>query len=108
MEGTTVGGEFADGIDFTVAEQPIFPARTPSGATSERLRSRRRSSERSALFYTQASLYKITMLKLQANLHDGSVAPEFMTYGPSEAEEMRAQRFAFDCVAKVRILDDPG
>jgi hypothetical protein len=48
------------------------------------------------------------MLKLQAILRDGSVGLEFMTTNPSEAEEMRAQWLEFDCVAEVRVLDDPG
>ena len=48
-----------------------------------------------------------TLLKLQALLHDGSVALEFMTDDPSEAEEMREQWLAFDCVAEVVVLDAP-
>jgi hypothetical protein len=48
------------------------------------------------------------MLKVQAILHDGSVALEFMTDDPSEAEEMRRQMLALDGVAEVGILDEPG
>jgi hypothetical protein len=47
------------------------------------------------------------MLKLQAIFHDGSVGLEFMTGDAVEAEEMRVQWLAFDCVADVRILDEP-
>jgi hypothetical protein len=46
------------------------------------------------------------MLKVQAILHDGSVGLEFMTDDPSEAEEMREQWLAFDCVAEVLVLDE--
>ncbi len=45
------------------------------------------------------------MLKLQAILHDGSVA---LDDDPSEAEEMRQQWLAFHCVVEVRILDLAG
>jgi hypothetical protein len=48
------------------------------------------------------------VLKLQAIFHDGSVGLEFMTESAEEAEEMRAQWLEFDCVAEVRVLDDPG
>jgi hypothetical protein len=48
------------------------------------------------------------MLKLQAIFHDGSVGLEFMTDDRSEAKEMREQWLAFDCVAEVPILDEPG
>jgi hypothetical protein len=48
------------------------------------------------------------MLKLQAILRDGSVCLEFMTDDLNEAEEMRIQCLAFDCVVEVRILDEPG
>jgi hypothetical protein len=48
------------------------------------------------------------MLKLQAILHHGSVALEFMTDSLAEAEEMREQWLAFDCVAEVVVLDEPG
>jgi hypothetical protein len=48
------------------------------------------------------------MLKLQARLHDGAVAIEFMTDNASEAEEMRQQSLEFDSVAEVLILDEPG
>jgi len=48
------------------------------------------------------------MLKLQAIFHDGSVAMEFMTDSPSEAEEMREQMLAFDCVAEALALDETG
>jgi hypothetical protein len=47
------------------------------------------------------------MLKLQAIFHDGSVGIEFMTDDPAEAEEMREQMLAFDCVAEVRVMDEP-
>ena len=48
------------------------------------------------------------MLKVQAILQDGSVGLEFMTDDGSEAEELRTQCLAFDCVAEVRVLDEPG
>jgi hypothetical protein len=48
------------------------------------------------------------MLKVQTILQDGSVALEFMTDDLAEAEEMRAQWLGFDCVAEVRVLDQPG
>jgi hypothetical protein len=48
------------------------------------------------------------MLKVEAVLHDGSVALEFMTDDASEADELREQWLAFDCVAEVRILDEPA
>lgn len=48
------------------------------------------------------------MLKLQAVLHDGSVALEFMTQDASEAEEMRRQMLAVEGVAQVRILNLTG
>jgi hypothetical protein len=48
------------------------------------------------------------MLKLRAIFHDGSVGMEFMTDTASEAEEMREQMLAFDCVAEVVVLDEPG
>jgi hypothetical protein len=47
------------------------------------------------------------MLKVQAILQDGSIALEFMTDDASEAEEMRAQGLAFDCVAEVLVIDEP-
>ena len=63
--------------------------------------------------YVQAVLFesvlqKSRMLKLQAIFQDGSVGMEFMTDDPSEAEEMRAQMLAFDCVAEVLVVDEPG
>jgi hypothetical protein len=48
------------------------------------------------------------MPKLRAIFHDGSVDMEFMTDNASEAEELRQQWLAFDCVAEVRVLDEPG
>jgi hypothetical protein len=48
------------------------------------------------------------MLKVQAILHDGSVALEFMTDDAVEAEEMRVLCLDFGCVAEVRVLDEPG
>jgi hypothetical protein len=48
------------------------------------------------------------MLVVQAVLHDGSVALEFMTDDPSEAEEMRRHMLAVKGVSEVRILDQPG
>jgi hypothetical protein len=47
------------------------------------------------------------MLKVQAIVHDGSAGLQFMTDDLSEAEEMRTQCLAFDCVAEVRVLDEP-
>jgi hypothetical protein len=34
------------------------------------------------------------------------LAKEFMTDNASEAEELRQQWLAFDCVAEVRVLDE--
>jgi hypothetical protein len=51
---------------------------------------------------------KTGMLKLQAIFHDGSVGMEFLTDDSSEAEEMREQWLAFDCVTEVLVLDQPG
>ena len=48
------------------------------------------------------------MLKLQAKLRYGSVGLEFMTGDAAEADEMRVQWLAFDCVAEVLVLDEPG
>lgn len=48
------------------------------------------------------------MLKLQAIFQDGSVGLEFMTDDLSGAEEMRGPWLAFDCVAEVLVLDEPG
>lgn len=48
------------------------------------------------------------MLKLQAIFHDGSVGLEFMTDDTSEAEEMREQILAFDCVREVLLREEPG
>jgi hypothetical protein len=48
------------------------------------------------------------MLKVQAVLHDGSVALEFMTDDIVEAEEMRVQFLDFGRAAEVRVLDKPG
>jgi hypothetical protein len=48
------------------------------------------------------------MLKLQAIFHDGLVGMEFMTDDSSEAEELREVWLGFDCVAEVRVSDDPG
>jgi hypothetical protein len=48
------------------------------------------------------------MLKPQAKFHDGSVGLEFMTDNPSEAEEMREQMLAYDCVAEVVVLEEPN
>jgi hypothetical protein len=49
-----------------------------------------------------------TMLKVQAVLHDGSVALEFMTDDNVESEEMRVQFLDFDRAGEVRVLDEPG
>jgi hypothetical protein len=59
-------------------------------------------------FFARTCGKKTAMLKLQAIFHDGSVAMEFMTEDSSEAEEMRVQWLAFDCVAEVVLLDEPG
>jgi hypothetical protein len=48
------------------------------------------------------------MLLVQAIVEDGSVALEFMTDDPSEAEEMRRQMLAVEGVAEVRIAEAPG
>jgi hypothetical protein len=56
----------------------------------------------------QASGKNDIILKAQAILQEGSVALEFMTEDALEAEEMRAQRLEFDCVAEVRVPDLPG
>jgi hypothetical protein len=47
------------------------------------------------------------MLKVQAIFHDGSVGLEFITEGLAEAEEMRQQLLTHECVAEVRVLDEP-
>ena len=44
------------------------------------------------------------MLKVQALLHDGSVALEFMTDDIDEAEEMRVQFLDFDRAALIEPL----
>jgi hypothetical protein len=46
------------------------------------------------------------MFLLQAILADGTVAMEIMVEDPSEAEEMREQMLAFDCVKEVVLLDE--
>jgi hypothetical protein len=51
---------------------------------------------------------KDKMFKLHATFNDGSVGMEFMTDDPSEAEDMREQWPAFDCVAEVLVLDLSG
>jgi hypothetical protein len=48
------------------------------------------------------------MLKLQGILADGTVGSSVMNSMPCEAEEMREQMLAFDCVAEVVVVDDPG
>jgi len=48
------------------------------------------------------------MLKVQAILQDGSVALEFITDDPSEAEQTRRQLLAVEGVAEVGIMDAPG
>lgn len=48
------------------------------------------------------------MLLLQGIFEDGSVALEFMTDDPPEAEEMRCQMMAVEGRPEVRILDQPG
>jgi hypothetical protein len=58
--------------------------------------------------YAQPLARMNIMLKVQAILHDGSVALEFMTDDASEAEEMRQQLLAVEGVANARILDQPG
>ena len=60
------------------------------------------------LFFSKAYGTKRQMLKLKAIFHDGSVGMEFMTDNASQAEELRQQWLAFDCVAEVRVLDEPG
>ena len=47
------------------------------------------------------------MFKVQAILHDGSVRLEFMTDDANEAEEMRTELLPFDCMAEVRIEEEP-
>jgi hypothetical protein len=47
-------------------------------------------------------------LRVQAVLHDGSVALEFMTDDTIEAEEMRVQFLDFYRAAEVKVLDEPG
>jgi hypothetical protein len=56
----------------------------------------------------QNNLVITKMLKLQAIFHGGSVGLEFMTDDPSEAEEMREQMLAFECIAEVVVLDESG
>jgi hypothetical protein len=48
------------------------------------------------------------MLKIQAIMRDGSIGLEFMTDDPTEAEEMRTECLAFDCVVEVGVLNEPG
>ena len=48
------------------------------------------------------------MFRVQAILHDGSVALEFMTDDTVEAEEMRVQFLDLDRGVEVRVLDEPG
>jgi hypothetical protein len=50
---------------------------------------------------------KATMLKVQAIFRDGSVGLEFMIQNLAEGEEMRQQLLTYDCVAEVRIVDEP-
>jgi hypothetical protein len=47
------------------------------------------------------------MLKVQAVLHDGSVALEFLTDDIVKAEEMRVQFLDFNRAGEVRVLDEP-
>ncbi|MBV8278215.1 MAG: hypothetical protein JO170_23555 [Verrucomicrobia bacterium] len=47
------------------------------------------------------------MLKVEAILHDGSVALEFMTEDRAETEEMRQQMPDVEGVAEVRVIDEP-
>jgi hypothetical protein len=42
------------------------------------------------------------------SFQDGSVGMEFMTDDTSEADEMREQMLAFDCVAEVVVREEPG
>ncbi|MBV8279469.1 MAG: hypothetical protein JO170_29980 [Verrucomicrobia bacterium] len=51
---------------------------------------------------------RTAMILLKAILNDGTVAMEFMTDDSSEAEEMRKQMLAFDCVTEVVALDESG
>ncbi len=41
-------------------------------------------------------------------LHDGSVRLDFMTDDVNEAEEMRIQTLASDCVAEIRNSNESG
>ena len=41
-------------------------------------------------------------------MHDGSVRLDFMTDDVNEAEEMRIQTVASDCVAEIRNLNESG
>jgi|SRR5271166_3327719 len=50
---------------------------------------------------------KDEMFKLHAIFKDGSVGMKFMTDDPSEAEEMREQWLAFDCVGEVLVSELP-
>jgi hypothetical protein len=47
------------------------------------------------------------MLKLQAIFHDGSVGLEFMIDDPSDAHQIQELYLTFECVAEVRVLDEP-
>ena len=47
------------------------------------------------------------MLKVQAMFRDGSLGLEFMTENLAQAEEMRQQLLTYECVAEVRVLDEP-
>jgi hypothetical protein len=66
-------------------------------------------SEHGALFTKfRASGKKTPCSKSTPSFVTEKVALEFMTDDASEAEEMRQQWLAFDCVAEVKILDLPG
>jgi hypothetical protein len=60
------------------------------------------------LFFPEACGTNPQCSKLQAIFQDDSVGMEFMTDDPSEAEEVREQMLAFECVAKVVVMDEPG
>jgi len=52
------------------------------------------------------SEHQVTISAVSGEKRDGSIALEFMTDDASEAQELRDQMLAFDCVAEV-VVDEP-
>src|SRR5271165_4562235 len=53
------------------------------------------------------STRRMEQVQIHARFKDGSVGMKFMTDDPSEAEEMREQWLAFDCVGEVLVSELP-